>query len=80
MALTIEQYREWKQHRGTQELMSSLRESLEMYVAKMLTRDRPDPDNDQWIRAYAKITDEILSWQPEIISDSEMREVEDVEH
>lgn len=79
MALTHEQYIEWKQHRGTQELMNSLRENLEGYVAKMVMRDRPDPDQDQWIRAYAKITDEILSWRPEIVSDSELREVIDVE-
>lgn len=79
MALTIEQYIEWRQHSGTQELMNTLRENLEGFVAKMISRDRPDPDQDQWIRAYAKITDEILSWRPEILSDSELVEVNDVE-
>jgi hypothetical protein len=71
MPMTVERYSEWKHHPGTQELMSSLMETLEMYVAKMINRGRPDPDEDQFIRAYAKLTDEVLNWRPEFIQPEE---------
>ena len=77
MAMTLERYSEWKHHPGTQELMMSLRETLEGYIAKMINRGRPDPDEDQFIRAYAKLTDEVLYWKPEIVES--IQEVEDVE-
>jgi hypothetical protein len=78
MAMTLERYSEWKHHPGTQELMMSLRETLEMYIAKMVNRSRPDNDEDQFIRAYAKLTDEVLSWRPEIVES--IQEVDDVEN
>ena len=77
MAMTQERYAEWKHHQGTQELMNSLRETLESYIAKMINRGRPDNDEDQFIRAYAKLTDEVLYWRPEIVES--IQEVEDVE-
>lgn len=80
MPMTVERYAEWKHHVATQELFDSLRSNLEMYVAKMLNRDRPDEAEDQMIRAYAKITDEILNWRPEFVSDEEYKEIEDVEN
>lgn len=76
---TREQYRDWKMNSVTQELMDSLRASCEQYIAKMINRMQPDPYEDQFIRAYARLTDEVLNWVPEFVTEEQLKEVEDVE-
>lgn len=65
--ITREMYGEWKRHEVTQMLMLTLKDNLENYVVKMLNRTSPDEYEDQFIRAYAKITDAVLGWEPEIV-------------
>jgi hypothetical protein len=79
MAVTKDLYRDWKNHQVTQELMTELQQDCEQWVAKMIKRDRPDEAEDQFIRAVVKITDNVLSYAPTIVDESDLQEVEDVE-
>lgn len=65
MAITREKFRDWKQNEITQAMMETMRVNLEDYIATMIRRITPNDAEDQFIRAYARITDSVLSWEPE---------------
>jgi len=77
--VTREQAREWRDHIVTQALMTELTEMMERYVAIMVSRKRPDNDEDNWIRAYVEVAKDVLGFQPPIIDPAKLKEVDDVE-
>ena len=79
MAVTKSLYADWKNHQVTQELMSELAGDMEGHIATMINRGKPDQDNDQWIRAFVKVATSVIEYQPEIIQESELVGVQDVE-
>jgi hypothetical protein len=79
MPVTKGMFGEWKNHPCTQELHSELLADMEKRISSMINRERPDPDADQFVRAFVKIADAIISWQPEFMTEEQFKEIEDVE-
>lgn len=79
MAVTKEQYSDWKNHPVTQELMADLTEECEGWVGQMIRRAEPNTAEDQFIRAFVKVTDNVRLYEPKIVSSDEFKEVVDVE-
>jgi arsenate reductase-like glutaredoxin family protein len=79
MAVLKLQFSDWKNNPVTQELFAHLLQLSSDQVAKMINRERPDEANDQFIRAFVKVVDEVISWQPDLVSEEAIVEIEDEE-
>jgi len=72
-------YADWKNHPVTQELMLEFQGNMESHIATMINRKFPEPDQDQYIRAYVKVATEVIEFEPKIVESDELKEVTDVE-
>lgn len=71
MAVRKELYVDWVRNPVTEALKEELRVDVENLVAEMIRRDRPDADRDQYVRAFVKVADAVISWTPEFVKTEE---------
>lgn len=71
MAVKQALFAEWKRHPVTQELLRELHAGVETVVAQMVNREAPDLAKDQFARAFVRVADDIITWQPEFIPEED---------
>lgn len=71
MAVSREQFGEWKAHPVTQQFKDELREAVETLVGEMVMRREPDLHKDAFTRAFVRAADSILTWAPEFTAEGE---------
>jgi uncharacterized phage-associated protein len=79
MAVTRLQLSDWRNNPVTQALFRELKQNIDNYIAEIINRQRADNERDQFIRAYVKVADDVVAYDPPTISESDLVEVEDVE-
>jgi BMFP domain-containing protein YqiC len=67
MAVSRSFYSDWKRHPVTEELMQEIRSMMEDAISRMVMREEPDYDKDMAVRAFVKVADSVLNWQPEFL-------------
>jgi hypothetical protein len=69
MAVSKQLFGDWKRNPVTQELMQELREGVEKVVSQMVVREIPDSAKDQFCRAFVRVADDVINWQPEFLQE-----------
>lgn len=71
MAVKRALYQDWKRHPVTQELFEELKQGAATVIAQMVNRDAPDLAKDQFCRAFIKVADDVVCWQPDFLLEEE---------
>ncbi len=74
MAVTRNAYGDWKRHSVTEELMQEIRSTMEDAISKMVIREEPDYDKDMFTRAFVRVADSVLNWQPEFVKEEDQND------
>lgn len=79
MAVTRQDYADWKAHSVTQHLMDSIHAQMEDRIAKLVKRIEPNPFFDSIDRAYIAAATDFLEFEPEFVDPIQLRDVGDAE-
>jgi len=71
MAVSKQLFGDWKRHPVTEEMLKELLQDTSREVSKMITREVPDGPRDQFVRALVKITDDIVTWEPDFLPEED---------